>query len=94
MPEIEITESASDSTTHTYVVEVREGGTHTTHTVAVNDEYASQISGDKIGTKELVVKSFEFLLDREPKESILRSFDLSVIERYFPEYPNTITNYF
>ncbi len=27
---------------------------------------------------------------REPKESIMRSFDLMVIARYFPEYERTI----
>jgi hypothetical protein len=39
---------------------------------------------------ELVRRSFEFLLDHEPKESILRSFDLPVISRYFPDYERTI----
>jgi len=33
-----------------------------------------------------VRESFRFLLEREPKESILREFDLSVIKRYFPDY--------
>jgi hypothetical protein len=36
--------------------------------------------------QELVVDSFAFLLEREPKESILKEFDLSVIRRYFPDY--------
>jgi hypothetical protein len=36
--------------------------------------------------EELVRRSFEFLLQREPKESILREFDLAVIQRYFPDY--------
>ena len=27
-----------------------------------------------------------FLLDREPKEAILRVFDISVIRRYFPDF--------
>ena len=35
-------------------------------------------------------KSFEFLLEREPKESILRQFDLPLIGRYFPEYEREI----
>jgi hypothetical protein len=34
----------------------------------------------------LVDRSFRFLLAREPASSILRSFDLPVIGRYFPEY--------
>ena len=36
--------------------------------------------------EELVADSFHFLLEREPKESILRQFDLDVIRRYFPDY--------
>jgi hypothetical protein len=32
-----------------------------------------------------------FLLVREPKESILRSFDVSQIETYFPEFEAEIT---
>jgi hypothetical protein len=34
--------------------------------------------------------SFRFLLAREPKESILRSFGLSTIVRYFPEFEREI----
>ena len=36
--------------------------------------------------EDLVRDSFGFLLEREPKESILNEFDLSVIRRYFPDY--------
>jgi hypothetical protein len=41
--------------------------------------------------EELVRESFRFLLDREPKESILREFKLSVITRYFPDYDRAMT---
>ena len=44
----------------------------------------------KIEPDELVRKSFEFLLAREPKESILRSFNLKIISNYFPEYEGEI----
>ncbi len=40
----------------------------------------------------LVTVSFEFLLERESKESILPRFPLSTIERYFPEYPREIAH--
>jgi hypothetical protein len=33
---------------------------------------------------------FAFLLEREPKESILSSFDVGVIGRYFPEFERLI----
>jgi len=38
----------------------------------------------------LVEESFRFLLEREPPSSIMNAFDLSVIERYFPEYRNDV----
>jgi hypothetical protein len=40
--------------------------------------------------KDLVTRSFEFLLEREPPTSILRTFALPDIERYFPDYPAII----
>lgn len=38
----------------------------------------------------LVKLSFAFLLEREPPQAILRSFDLLDIGRYFPDYETTI----
>jgi hypothetical protein len=40
--------------------------------------------------EELLQESFRFLLEREPNTSILPSFDLPVIGRYFPEYEREI----
>ena len=37
--------------------------------------------------------AFRFLLDREPKESILRRFDVAVISRYFPEFERELPRY-
>jgi hypothetical protein len=34
--------------------------------------------------ERLIRAAFDFLLEREPASSILRSFDLLVIGRYFP----------
>jgi hypothetical protein len=38
----------------------------------------------------LLRESFRFLLEREPNTSILSSFDLPLIGRYFPEYEQEI----
>ncbi len=40
--------------------------------------------------ERLVRETFGFLLEREPKESILPRFDLAVVGRYFPEYEREI----
>jgi hypothetical protein len=45
-----------------------------------------RIAGGKVEPTELVKRAFEFLLAREPKESILAQFDLSIIGRYFAEF--------
>ena len=38
----------------------------------------------------LVEASFRFLLEREPAEHILRSFELPIIARYFADFPDEI----
>jgi hypothetical protein len=35
-----------------------------------------------------------FLLDREPNTSILKNFNLKIINNYFPEYNKKIGGYF
>lgn len=56
----------------------------TTHRVRVSPAERERYGGGDVA--KLVKRSFEFLLAREPNTSILREFDLSAIERYFPEY--------
>lgn len=63
----------------------------TTHKVTVDPAYHKKLTGGQVPAEELVRKSFEFLLERESNTSILSSFDLPVIGRYFPEYETTIT---
>ncbi len=72
-------------------VTVSEGKSRTVHTVTVDAAYARKLGGDGADTATVVRRSFEFLLEREPKESILTSFALPVIGRYFPEYEREIT---
>jgi hypothetical protein len=40
-----------------------------------------------------VAAAMRFLLDREPKESILAAFDIDVIRRYFPEFDEALPVY-
>lgn len=63
---------------------------HTQHTVTLTRPYWQKLTKEQVTPENLVKKSFEFLLAREPKESILRVFDLSLITTYFPEYETAI----
>lgn len=73
----------------TFEVTVQDGIT-TVHTVTVQPDYAARLTGGRVPTEQLVGRSFDFLLEREPNTSILRRFDLPAIARYFPEYERTI----
>jgi hypothetical protein len=71
-------------------VRVSEGRSETSHAVTVPPEYYQRLAGGKTQPEELIKRSFEFLLERESKESILRRFELPAIARYFPEYEREI----
>lgn len=80
---------------HRYEVNIEGGGTSSsTHVVTVQPEYLVKLANDSASGEALVRKSFEFLLERESNGSILRSFDLAVIARYFPEYERVIARFF
>ena len=66
-------------------VTVSERGSSTHHTVRVSKADLARWSRGR-SPEVLVSDSFDFLLKRESKESILREFDLAVIKRYFPEF--------
>jgi hypothetical protein len=69
-------------------VRVNASGEKTEHLVRIADEDLERYGAtDPI---DLVRRSFEFLLEREPATSILREFRITDIERYFPEYPAVI----
>lgn len=57
----------------------------TVHDVEVTHEDLARLA-PAASVERLVEASFRFLLEREPREAILRRFALPVIGRYFPEY--------
>jgi hypothetical protein len=73
-----------------FKVRVIEGRTETTHRVTLKPADYERIASGKTNPAEVVRRSFEFLLENEPKESILPRFDLTVISRYFPAYEREI----
>jgi hypothetical protein len=70
------------------------GNTVTRHKVTLTKEFYEKLTAGAVSPEELIHKSFEFLLAREPNTSILSEFDLSVISRYFPAYEREIRNTF
>jgi len=62
----------------------------TSHEVTVSKAELDRLAGGLVDPTALVEASFDFLLEREGKHSILRHFAISEIGRYFPEYPDEI----
>jgi hypothetical protein len=61
----------------------------TEHEVLVDRETLADLAPGAT-PETLVAESFRFLLEREPPESILRSFELPIIGRYFGDYADEI----
>jgi hypothetical protein len=76
-----------------FEVVVREGKGETRHHVTMARETCEQLTAGKHTPERCLEAAFQFLLDREPKESILRRFDVTVISRYFPEFERELPRY-
>jgi hypothetical protein len=74
-----------------FAVVVRENDTQSQHSVTLDDAYYQLLTQGKVAKEELIRKSFQFLLEREPKESILSTFNLNMVKRYFPEFERVIS---
>ena len=81
---IAVKHSAGDE----WVVSVQ-GAVMTHHRVRVTKADMDRLSEGR-SPEKLLEESFRFLLERESVESILASFDLTVVARYFPEYATEI----
>jgi hypothetical protein len=71
-------------------VTVTDHGSSRDYEVGVSAAELAHFAPGAADPGQLVRRSFEFLLAREPKESILPSFGLSTIARYFPEYEHAM----
>ena len=69
-------------------VSIEDGRGSSDHDVTVATDDATELAAaaNQSDVERLIYETIAFLLEREPKESILRRFDLGVVSRYFPEY--------
>jgi hypothetical protein len=73
-------------------VTVREEKGETRHRVTLCRADLSRL-GKGASPEATIEAAFRFLLDREPKESILGRFDISVVSHYFPQFEGALENY-
>ncbi|MGD2152276.1 MAG: hypothetical protein PVG79_03355 [Gemmatimonadales bacterium] len=77
-----------------FEVTVRKGKGETRHIVTMGKQTYQSLTSGKLSPEDSVEAAFRFLLDREPKESILQRFDVSVISRFFPDFREKLPDYF
>jgi hypothetical protein len=95
---IEMSEPSISVTPHpsgglVFDVTVRNPRGESRHRVTVQDDererWAKLVAKPSLCAQAMM----QFLLDREPKESILRAFDMRVVRRYFPEFDDAFPGY-
>ncbi len=85
MAQIDVSPGGGDE----YVVTVDDGRGTTRHRVTASAAVVAELGGGA-RTEDLLIASFRYLLQREPKEAILSRFDLPEIGLHFPDYPAEI----
>lgn len=90
MADIVVDSLAESEDRFSFRVTVSEELSSSTHEVTLSRPDHERLARDDEPAGDFVRRCFEFLLEREPKESILSRFDISVIARYFPEFEDTI----
>ena len=81
--------SIKKRTDDVFVVTVADSIT-TTHEVTVTDQSLTDLTDINVTKTQLLEFSLNFLLDREPNTSILSSFDINVISKYFSDYRDEV----
>ncbi len=67
-------------------VQINDESSTTEHLVTIPFTTYSKLTGEQYPVEQLVIKSFEFLLKKESKESILNEFTLDIIGDYFSDW--------
>lgn len=86
-------EQIGDADPLTFEVTIQDGSGETRHHVTMSRADHDRLTGGAHPPVRCIQAAFEFLLEREAKEAILRRFDVSVIARYFPEFPDELPRY-
>ena len=91
MSRIDVSRTGQDPSVSRFHVRVHDDdGSGTEHDVTSTSADLERLASGYPSPEAFIHSCFEFLLERERKESILRSFDVSQIATYFPEFDRAI----
>ncbi len=87
---IAVEKTKDDAKGFAFTVSVQEGRGESRHEVTLARSDFERLARAGETPEAFLRRCFEFLLAREPKESILSRFDVTVIGRYFSEFEREI----
>jgi hypothetical protein len=76
-----------------FAVSVKDDRGETRHAVTMAAATYQRLTGGRHTPARCVEAAFQFLLDREAKESILGRFDVTAIRHYFPDFEHKLPAY-
>lgn len=87
---IKITETNQHENGWTFLVELGHGEGLIEYWIDVDKDYWTRLTSRRIEPTELVAVTFKFLLDKAPKELILKKFNLADVAGHFPMYESEV----
>ena len=90
MEPIQIIKKLEDGSAWEYTVLLGHDSRDVGFLVKIDRQHWEYLTGGREPPEQLVRKCFRFLLRRQSKYSILRSFDLREIDELFPEFETEI----
>lgn len=90
MPEIEISRSDVEQFLSRFIVSVRNETSASQHIVTLSGSDYERLGRSYRTPEKFIEACFAFLLEREPSDQILASFDVSQIKTYFPEFEEIV----
>jgi hypothetical protein len=90
MSEIEVRRADVEQFLSRFTVRLTDAEGSSEHVVTLSGSDWERLRRGYRSPEELIRSSFAFLLEREPRTSILDSFDVSQISTFFPEFEREI----
>ncbi|MFB6181563.1 MAG: hypothetical protein ABEJ24_01565 [Candidatus Magasanikbacteria bacterium] len=90
MTQIQVDNKKETGDKFIFSVTIQDEDSQSNHEVTVDKDYYQKLTNGKNSAKNLVKRSFKFLLERESKEMILSRFNLKVIQDYFSNYEDKV----
>lgn len=87
---MKVTETNQREDGWTFLIELGHGDELIEYRVDVDKDYWTRLTNRRIEPAELITITFKFLLDKKPKELILKRFNLADIPGYFPMYESEV----